>query len=124
MCGHISLPDYQGMADDIDNALPATLCKKLMTDLLRKELGFQGVIVSDAFPMVGFTCMFPEDELAWRNIEAGCDSVLFADPRRDFKPMMEALKSGRYLSTGFRKSVDPIGSRSRIDSGFFYVRTL
>ncbi len=95
MCGHIALPDYQGMADDIDHALPATLSSKLMTDLLRKELGFQGVIVSDAYPMVGFTCMFPERELAWRNIEAGSDSVLFSDPRRDFKPMMEALKSGK-----------------------------
>ena len=95
MCGHISLPDYQGMADDIDNALPATLSRKLMNDLLRKELGFRGVIVSDAFPMIGFTCRYPEEELAWRNIEEGSDSVLFSHPERDFKPMMDALKAGK-----------------------------
>lgn len=95
MCGHISLPDYQGMADDVDHALPATHSRKLQIELLRKELGFRGVVVSDAYPMVGFTCNYPENEVAWRNIEEGSDSCLFSSPDRDFKPMMDALKSGK-----------------------------
>lgn len=95
MCGHISFPDWQDAANDPDEALPATLSKKLMTDLLRNKLGFQKVIVSDAFPMIGFTCRFPEEELAWRNIAAGSDSVLFADPVCDFQHLTDALKSGK-----------------------------
>ena len=94
MCGHISFPDWQDAADDPDEALPATLSKKLMTDLLRDTLGFQGVIVSDAFPMVGFTCRFPEEELAWRNVNAGSDSVLFSNPVDDFQHLQNALKAG------------------------------
>lgn len=95
MCGHISFPDYQGMADDPDNALPATLSRKLTTELLREQLGFKGVIVSDAFPMVGFTCRFPEEELSWRNIETGSDSVLFIEPIQEYEHLMAALKSGK-----------------------------
>lgn len=94
MSGHISFPDYQGMQDDPDNALPATLCKKLQIDLLRKELGFKGVIVSDAFPMIGFTCRYPGDELAWRNIASGSDSVLFCDAVQDYQRLLSALKKG------------------------------
>ena len=59
MSGHISFPDYQGMRHDPDNALPATFCAKLQKELLREKLKFNGVIVSDAFPMVGFTCRYP-----------------------------------------------------------------
>jgi|GEM_PF-2316360 len=88
MCGHISFPDYQGMRDDPDQALPATLSKKLMTDLLRNELGFQGVIVSDAFTMVGFTCRFPENELAWRNVE-------YLRPDLKWAPVIEPITHDR-----------------------------
>jgi beta-N-acetylhexosaminidase len=94
MSGHISFPDYQGMQHDPDDALPATLCKKLQIDLLRNQLGFNGVIVSDAFPMIGFTCRYPGEELAWRNIAAGSDSVLFCDPVLDYQRLLEALKKG------------------------------
>ena len=94
MSGHISFPDYQGMQDDPDNALPATLCRQLQIDLLRGELGFKGVIVSDAFPMIGFTCRYPGEELAWRNIAAGSDSVLFCDAVADYQRLLEALKKG------------------------------
>ena len=122
MCGHIALPDYQGMGDDIDHALPATLSKKLMTDLLRNELGFQGVIVSDAYPMIGFTCMFPEHELAWRNIEAGSDSVLFSEPEKDFKFMMDALKAGKLseerVETAARRIIEMKASLNLFEDAF------
>ncbi len=94
MAGHIALPDFQGMADDCDNALPATLCSKIQIDLLRGKLGFDGVLVSDAMPMTGITSRVPENELAWRNIAAGSDVVLFANPRKDFEYLMAALRSG------------------------------
>lgn len=95
MCGHISLPDYQGYRDDPDAAMPATLSRELQTDLLRNELGFKGVIVSDALPMTGFTSRLPESDLAWMNIQTGSDSLLFSDPVKDYQWMLDALKAGK-----------------------------
>ena len=95
MAGHISLPDYQGCQDDVDAAMPATLSKELQIDLLRKELGFEGVLVSDAFPMTGFTSRLPEKLLAVTNIQNGSDSLLFSDPIKDYELLLEALKEGR-----------------------------
>ena len=94
MCGHISLPDYEGLAGDPAAALPATLSPRLQIDLLRKELGFDGVIVSDAAPMIGIASRVRSDQAAIRNILAGSDVYLFAEPRRDFKRLMGAVQSG------------------------------
>ena len=122
MCGHISFPARQGMADDPDNALPATLSKELTTGLLRNELGFRGVVVSDALPMIGFTCRFPEEELAWRNIEAGSDSVLFADPVKEFRFLMDALRAGKLseerVETAARRIVEMKASLDLQDDCF------
>ena len=55
MRGHISLPDYQGFAARPEAAPPATLSSKLLIDLLRTELGFAGLIISDATGTMGMT---------------------------------------------------------------------
>lgn len=94
MAGHISLPDFQGCQDDPDRAMPATLSKELQIDLLRNELGFEGVLVSDAFPMTGFTSRMPEKFLAVTNIQNGSDSVLFSEPVKDYELLMAALRDG------------------------------
>ena len=72
MPGHIALPAYTG------NKMPATLSKELMTDLLKGEMGFQGVIVSDATNMGGFHGYYAtktEAEVAC--FAAGCDLILW-----------------------------------------------
>ena len=72
MPGHIALPAYTG------DKMPATLSKKLMTDLLKGEMGFQGVIVSDATNMGGFNGYYAtktEAEVAC--FAAGCDLILW-----------------------------------------------
>lgn len=72
MPGHIALPAYTG------NNMPATLSKELMTDLLKGEMGFKGVIVSDATNMGGFSGYFEtktEAEVAC--FAAGCDLILW-----------------------------------------------
>ena len=95
MAGHIAFPAWQGLTDDPEAAMPATLCEKLQIDLLRKKLGFEGVLVSDAAPMIGITSRAPSAEIAWRNIAAGSDVFLFADPVKDFERLMAAVKSGK-----------------------------
>jgi beta-N-acetylhexosaminidase len=99
MAGHIALPAY----DDRDPTLglypPATLSRRLMVDLLRGELGFEGLLVSDAMNMAGVVgFMNPFDSYA-RFLEAGGDMLLF--PRvadRRFYPEMERLLSTKLLT--------------------------
>lgn len=81
MPGHISLPAF----DEVDEATgtypPATVSRRLLVDLLRGELGFSGLIVTDAVEMgglVGYMNYFDACALA---LENGCDILLF--PRMD-----------------------------------------
>ena len=94
MSGHISLPDYEGLSAMPYAAMPATLNSRLQVDLLRKELGFKGVIVSDAAPMIGITSRSSAKDVAVQNILAGSDVFLFSDPRTDFKALLKAVKDG------------------------------
>ncbi len=95
MPGHIALPAYEGLDDNPTAAMPATLNPKLMIDLLRKELGFEGVIVSDAGVMVGFASRVAKDEMATKYVESGGDVFLFPNVKEDFGYLMQAHKDGR-----------------------------
>lgn len=94
MVGHIGFPavdpgvDYKG-------ATPGTLSSKIQIDLLKNELGFKGVIVSDALPMIGMQGHVRCDEAAVMNVITGSDSVLFADPIPDFAELVKAYEEGR-----------------------------
>ena len=74
MVGHIALPAY---ADECEKPLPASLSKSLLTGLLRKTLGFNGLISTDATPMVGFTAAMPRRDAIPTAIAAGADMILF-----------------------------------------------
>ena len=99
MPGHIMLPAYQkkfnpGMKED--EYLPATLSKEILTDLLRGQLGFNGLVVSDASHMVGLTGRAKRSELVPQAIMAGCDMFLFYnDYEEDVRYMTDALHDGR-----------------------------
>ena len=95
MPGHISLPDYQGYRDDPEAAPPATLSRKLLIDLLRQELGFEGVIVSDNSSMIGLTSHLDADELIVESIASGIDIYLNADPEHDYDRLLRAVHNGR-----------------------------
>jgi beta-N-acetylhexosaminidase len=95
MPGHISLPDYQGFADRPADAPPATLSSKLLIDLLRNELSFAGLIVSDASGMIGLTTRIPSAERAVECIKAGCDVYLFPETVQDYGYLLQAVKDGR-----------------------------
>jgi beta-N-acetylhexosaminidase len=95
MPGHISLPDYQGFADRPADAPPATLSSQLLIDLLRNELGFAGLIISDASGMIGLTSRVPSAERAVECIKAGCDVYLFPETVQDYGYLLQAVKDGR-----------------------------
>ena len=78
-----------------EEILPATLCYEIMTTLLREELGFNGMVVTDASHMVGMTNRMKRKEMLPLSINAGCDMFLFFnDPDEDYNTMLEAYRSG------------------------------
>ena len=64
------------LVTSIDDSRPATLSPRIVTDLLRQELGFNGVIVSDDLEMTAIASSYTPAEAAVTAIAAGCDSVL------------------------------------------------
>lgn len=88
MPGHITLPAYQKAK--INGFLPpATLSKELLTDLLKGELGFNGVIVSDAMVMGGFRGYYDSElEGEIESFKAGVDIMLW--PSYEFMDSLEA----------------------------------
>ncbi|MBQ8431493.1 MAG: glycoside hydrolase family 3 protein [Clostridia bacterium] len=79
MAGHIGLPDYpQKLSERFDMPLPATLSKELITDLLKGEMGFEGIVVTDAIGMGGFAGWYPTQEITEiESFKAGCDMMLW-----------------------------------------------
>ena len=98
MGGHIMMPTYMREQNpDIQDTemLPATLCKEIMTGLLRDKLGFNGMVVTDASHMVAMTNRMTRKEMLPLSINAGCDMFLFFnDPDEDFNTMLDAYNSG------------------------------
>jgi beta-N-acetylhexosaminidase len=98
MIGHIGAPELSrhfrpGLADR--DIRPATLAPELLKDLLRGELGFNGLILTDASLMVGLTQAMKRSDLVPATIAAGCDMFLFfRNPAEDFRYMMDGYKSG------------------------------
>ncbi|MBR2046831.1 MAG: beta-hexosaminidase [Agathobacter sp.] len=99
MGGHIMLPKYMrevkpNITDD--EMMPATLCKEILTGLLRDELGFNGVVISDATHMVAMTNRMCHADMIVESINAGNDMFLFFnDPDEDFGIMLDAYKTGK-----------------------------
>ena len=98
MGGHIMMPNFMAEIDpeiNADTIMPATLCKEIMTDLLRGELGFNGMVVTDASHMVAITNRMKRKDMLPAAINAGCDMFLFFnDPAEDFETMLDAYKTG------------------------------
>ena len=98
MVGHIMLPEYsRKLRPGIKDAdiLPATVSPELLTDLLRNDLGFNGVILTDASIMVGLTSALPRKRQVVQAVTAGCDMILFfRNHDEDFGFVREAVQSG------------------------------
>ena len=86
--------------------LPATLSPAILTGLLRNELGFTGLVVTDALEMGGIAKGFSSGEAAVRALEAGADTLLMpADPDAAIKAVVSAIESGRLTRQRIRDSV-------------------
>src|SRR5690348_8050838 len=101
MTGHLSVP-----AIEPDSNTPATLSHNILTGLLRNELGYRGLIVTDAKEMGGITLRFSPGEAAVRAVAAGVDCVLMPPvPDAAFEALQAAVKSGRISKERLDESV-------------------
>lgn len=91
MIAHLSIP-----ALDTTRNLPTTLSRKTATDLLRTELGFEGLVFTDAMEMQGVTKYFPNGEAQVRALLAGNDILeTFTDVPGTVAAIRAAIESGR-----------------------------
>lgn len=100
MTAHVAVPALA------PPGLPATLAPEILTGLLRHELGFKGLIVTDALEMGGIVKAYGSGEAAVRALEAGADVLLMpSDPDAAIRGVIAAVQSGRLARLRVQESV-------------------
>lgn len=98
MIGHIYQPAWERKINpEISDAdlRPASASKLLIDGLLRKELGFNGLAITDATAMVGYNVILPRQELLPETINAGIDMILFnKNIDEDYEAIARAVQTG------------------------------
>lgn len=99
------LPDKEGKPSDVPN-VPATLSKKILTGLLRNELGFDGVIVTDSLAMEGVLKLFTNDRVPVEALKAGADQMLMPPSMTEaVSGVKAAVASGELTEERINQSV-------------------
>ena len=100
MAAHINLPNVTG------DSTPASLSKVMITDTLRGELGYNGVIITDSLGMGAVTRICPASEVGVKVLEAGGDILLCPTSLPTaYKGVLDAVKSGRLSKERIDESV-------------------
>ncbi len=104
MASHISLPNVAETND-----LPTTLSKYLLTDVLREDMGFEGVIITDAMNMGAITDTLSSDKAAVKSILAGADIILMPeDFHLAYEGVLEAVENGTISEERIDESLERI----------------
>ena len=100
MSAHIAMPQI------IPDKLPATLSGKMLTDTLRRDMGFKGIIFTDAMNMRGVAAHYPDGEAAVRALKAGADVILYPPSvEKAFNGIKQAVQSGDIPEARVEESV-------------------
>lgn len=100
MVAHISLPELTG------SDLPASLNPQIITDLLRKQMGYSGLIITDALNMGAVADHYDSREAVIRALQAGADMVLMpGDLYADYEAVVNAVHTGDYPEAQLNDSV-------------------
>ncbi len=100
MTAHLAVPALE------PEKIPATTSPAILTGLLRGELGFKGIVSTDAMDMQGLTKLFSPGEAAVRSLLAGADLLLIpADPDKAIQGVVDAVNSGRISRVRLDESV-------------------
>ena len=102
MTAHLLIPAW-------DSQYPATLSPPILTGKLRQQLGFEGIIVTDALIMGGMTKYASPAEIAVMAVEAGVDILLMPDdPVVAIESIYQAVQSGRISEARIHQSLERI----------------
>ena len=100
MTAHIAVPEISG------ETIPATVSKPMLTDLLRSDLGFDGIVFTDAMDMAAVNRLFPRGEAAVRAVLAGADVIVMPrDVKQAIDAIIEAIDEGRLTEARLDESV-------------------
>jgi len=103
MVGHAAYPNVTG------SNVPASLSSIIINDILRGELGFKGVVVSDALNMKAVTNNYSEKEIYEMAINAGCDILLMPkEPKKTVKIIKELINENKVTLKQIDESVERI----------------
>ncbi|HEY3742205.1 MAG TPA: glycoside hydrolase family 3 N-terminal domain-containing protein [Bryobacteraceae bacterium] len=103
MTAHLTVPAWE------PEEIPATVSKAVLTDLLRKEMGFTGLIVTDAMDMTALTATLSPTEAAVKAIEAGADILLMpSKPDEVIKAVLKAVETKRLTVKRIDESVEKL----------------
>jgi beta-N-acetylhexosaminidase len=117
MTAHLGITSIDG-----ENAPPATLSKKVITGLLRKELNYKGVVVTDALDMQAIRQGESLREGVLRSAQAGADLLLVTsnpqDQTRAYEALLQGVKAGKLSADELQQSVNRISRLKEWFSGF------
>ena len=100
MAGHISLPEVLG------DQTPSSLSHEIISDVLREEMGFEGVIITDALNMGAISENYSSDEAVVKAVEAGVDMLLMpVDFITDYHAVVNAVYEGQISEERIDESV-------------------
>lgn len=100
MAGHISCPNITG------DTRPATLSPMLLQQILREEMGFEGMVITDAMNMGAITQQYSAGQAAVEAIKAGADMILMPeDFQAAYQGILDAVKSGELTEERLTESV-------------------
>src|SRR5690606_1751945 len=103
MVAHLNVPALD------DSGTPSSLSKKIITDLLKNEMHFKGLIVTDALNMDGVAKVYPPGEVDAMAFEAGNDILLFSQNVKTAKQLIiEKINSGEITEDRLAESVKKI----------------
>ena len=101
MTAHLNVP-----AMEPDPSIPATLSHNILTGVLRDQLGFQGLVVTDAMDMGGITVRYAPGDAAVRAFLAGADALLMPPvPDAAYEALLAAVNSGKISQDRLNQSV-------------------
>lgn len=100
MVSHLSAPNVTG-----DNT-PASLSEKMITEILRGQLGYDGVVITDAMNMTAITDYYTADEAAIKALQAGADMILMPeDYETAYNGVLEAVNNGTLTEERINESL-------------------
>jgi beta-N-acetylhexosaminidase len=103
MTAHLAVPAFE------PRPVPATVSRAILTDLLKNELGFEGIVVTDAMEMQGVASLYSPGEAAVRALEAGADVLLMpTDPGACIRAITAAIASGRLTNKRIEASFQKV----------------